>query len=286
MPLEIKGISHIYNKGLPQEQKALTDITFTVADNDLVAIIGHTGSGKSTLIQVMNGLIKPVSGEVLLNGQDINGSELKINVVRQKVGLVFQYPEHQLFEETVYKDVAFGPRNLQLGEEEVDRRVLHALDLVGLNDEAFLHASPFSLSGGEKRRAAIAGVLAMEPQFLILDEPTAGLDPRGRDDIMGAVVKLQKTVGITVILVTHSMEEVAKYAHAVYVLNQGRCILSGTPKEVFAQNEILQSTGLSLPAAADIIMKLRSRGVTLPDALTIPEATKAIALAWRDKNVR
>lgn len=285
MPLEIKGISHIYNKGLPQEQKALTDISFTIADNDFVAVIGHTGSGKSTLMQIMNGLIKPATGTVLLNGQDINGSELKINIVRQKVGLVFQYPEHQLFEETVYKDVAFGPRNLQLGEEEVKRRVLHALDLVGLSEETFLHVSPFSLSGGEKRRAAIAGVLAMEPQFLILDEPTAGLDPRGRDDIMGAVIRLQKATGITVILVTHSMDEVAKYAHAVHVLHQGKCILSGTPQAVFAQHEILQSTGLSLPAAADIILKLRSQGVTLADAITVPDAAQAITLAWRDKNV-
>lgn len=284
MPLEVMDISFTYNRGLPQEHKALNKISLQVPDNSYVAVIGHTGSGKSTLMQIMNGLLKPHEGKVFLNGQDIYAKEMSLKAVRQRVGLVFQYPEHQLFEETVFKDVAFGPRNANLPEEEIHRRVMNALKLVGLNEDVFFNASPFNLSGGEKRRVALAGVLAMEPQFLILDEPTAGLDPKGREDIMQAIAKLQKLADISIVLVTHSMEEVAKYAQEVHVLSNGTLIISGQPREVFENQEMLTSAGLRLPVAAEIVSKLRAQGFRLPQVLDIQEAARAIAEEWKKKD--
>ena len=232
----------------------------------------------------MNGLLKPHPGKVLLNGVDIHASKMPLKNVRQKVGLVFQYPEHQLFEETVFKDVAYGPRNLDLPEEEIHRRVMHALKLVGLTDEAFISASPLNLSGGEKRRVALAGVLAMEPEYLILDEPTAGLDPNGRNEIMKAIYKLHKNANIAVVLVTHSMEEVVKYSTEVNIMHEGKIVLSGKPKEVFAREDILALSGLKLPAAAEVVAKLRTHFSDLPTVLNVHEAASVISDAWRKKN--
>lgn len=255
---------------------ALDDITLEINDGEFIGLIGHTGSGKSTLIQHLNALIKPTSGEILLNCVDINADKTKLKTIRQKVGLVFQYPEHQLFEMTVYKDVCYGPTNLGLSSEEIDKRAKKALETVGLGEEVY-EKSPFELSGGQKRRAAIAGILAMQPQVLVLDEPTAGLDPKGRDEILNAIKEMHKRLGIIVILVSHSMEDVARLVDRIIVMHQGKIAVTGTPKEVFGQAEMLESIGLAAPQVSYVMMGLKEKGFDVPaDVYTIDEATEVL----------
>ena len=277
--LEIKNLSHTYDKGTPFARTALENVSFAINAGECVGIIGHTGSGKSTLIQHFNGLLKPSEGEVLLNGENVFEDKSRLKSVRQRVGLVFQYPEHQLFEMNVYKDVAFGPGNMGLSQEEIDLRVKEALGLVGLGEEIY-EKSPFELSGGQKRRAAIAGVLAMRPEVLVLDEPTAGLDPAGRDAILSQIAEMHKTVGNTVIMVSHSMEEVARLADRIFVMAGGRLILSGTPAEVFAQVERLESVGLAAPPISVLMNSLQSHGLDIPpNIFTVEDATEVL---WQE----
>ena len=276
MSIEIKHLTHIYNPGTPFEHKALDDINLKIEDNEFICIIGHTGSGKSTLIQHLNALLVPESGEVLLNGENIYADRLKLKSVRQRVGLVFQYPEHQLFEMTVYKDVAYGPGNLGLPQEEIDSRVKNALETVGL-DESVYDKSPFELSGGQRRRAAIAGVLAMEPEVLILDEPTAGLDPKGRDEILDSIKLMHEKRKIIVILVSHSMEDVAKLADRIIVLNDGKVALTGTPREVFSKVNELEKIGLAAPQITYVLSELAAKGYDVrTDIYTVAEATEEL----------
>lgn len=276
MSIKINHLTHIYGEGTAFEKKALDDINLEIKDGEFIGLIGHTGSGKSTLIQHLNALLVPTSGEVLLNGENIYADKSKLKSIRQRVGLVFQYPEHQLFEMTVYKDVAYGPGNLGLSQEEIDKRVRSAFETVGLGEDVY-DKSPFELSGGQKRRAAIAGVLAMEPEVLILDEPTAGLDPRGRDEILDAVKKMHDMRKITVILVSHSMEDVAKLVDRIVVLYKGRTAIVGTPREVFRQREKLESIGLKAPQISYVFTDLKMRGYDLPtDVYTVAEATDVL----------
>ena len=256
MSIKVENINYIYSEGTAFENYALKDINFEISDGSFVGIIGHTGSGKSTLIQQLNGLIKASTGKIYYKGQDIYDENYKLKEHRQKVGLVFQYPEHQLFEIDVLSDVCFGPLNQGLSKEEAIERAKSALTLVGL-DESFYKKSPFELSGGQKRRVAIAGVLAMNPEVLILDEPTAGLDPKGREEILGKISELRKSRNITIILVSHSMEDVAKYADKILVLSKGELVLNGTPKEVFRHIDLLESIGLRAPEVSYIIRELR-----------------------------
>lgn len=244
--IEAKKLNFIYGEGTAFEQYAIKDVSFTIKRGEFVGIIGHTGSGKSTLIQHLNGLIKATSGELFFNGENIYTAKYDMKLLRQKVGLVFQYPEHQLFEVDVLSDVEFGPRNQKLPEDVVEARAKESLALVGL-DESYYKKSPFELSGGQKRRVAIAGVLAMNPEVLILDEPTAGLDPKGRDELFDEIIELKKSRDMTVILVSHSMEDVAKYVDRLLVMNAGELVLDGTPKEVFKKYKYLESIGLSAP---------------------------------------
>jgi len=261
------------------EQEVLKDISFVVEDGQFAAIIGHTGSGKSTLIQHFNGLLKPMSGEVLFHGENIFAEGYDRRALRGKVGLVFQYPEHQLFEVDVFSDVCFGPKNQKLPEEEVKQRAREALELVGLG-EAYYTRSPFELSGGQKRRAAIAGVLAMRPEVLILDEPTAGLDPGGRDEILEQVARLHKEKGMAVVLVSHSMEDVAKYAERLIVMEEGRVAFDGMPREVFLHEKELEAIGLDVPQVTKIASALRARGFDIPEDLTTVEDAKAAILHY------
>ena len=276
MSIKINHLTHIYGKGTPFEKKALDDINLEINDGEFIGLIGHTGSGKSTLTQHLNALLVPTSGEVLLNGENIYADKSKLKSIRQKVGLVFQYPEHQLFEMTVYKDVAYGPGNLGLSEEEIDKRVRAAFDTVGISEDMY-EKSPFELSGGQKRRVAIAGVLAMEPQVLILDEPTAGLDPKGRDEILDAIKKMHDMRNLTVILVSHSMEDVAKLVDRIIVMAGGKVALTGTPKEVFSQVDKLEAIGLAAPQISYVFSKLNQKGYDVPkDIYTVADATKAL----------
>ena len=273
--IKCENLSHIYQSGSPFEKTALRDINLEIHEGELVAIIGHTGSGKSTLIQHFNALEKPTSGKVYIDGIDLSAPKLNLKQIRQKVGLVFQYPEHQLMEETVRKDIAFGPKNLGLSDEDIADRVISAAHSVGLKDE-LLDKSPFELSGGEKRRVAIAGVLAMEPKVLVLDEPTAGLDPAGRDELLALIQKLNDC-GMTIVLVSHSMEDVAKIAQRVIVMNDATVIRSGSVAEVFAEAELLQSIGLNVPQISRIVAKLREKGVNISkDIYTTEAAAKAL----------
>ena len=270
--ITVENLVHTYGTGSPFEQHALRGVSLEIAEGELLGIIGHTGSGKSTLIQHLNGLLRPHSGRILLDGKDIWENPKKIRDVRFRVGMVFQYPEHQLFEDTIYKDIAFGPRNMGLSEEEIDARVRQAAAYVGLPEE-LLEKSPFDLSGGEKRRAAIAGVMAMEPQVLILDEPTAGLDPRGREQILGMVREYQRSRGTTVLLVTHSMEDVARVADRVLVMDHGQAAMLDTVSAVFSRAEELERIGLSIPAVTKILLLLREKGVAVDTAAyTIEQA--------------
>ena len=274
--LEVKNLTYIYSAGTPFEHKALDDISFSVERGEFIGIIGHTGSGKSTLMQQLNGLLKPTSGTVLLDGQDIWSDKKLTRQARFRVGLVFQYPEYQLFEETVYKDIAFGPKNMGLDEAEIDRRVHEAASFVGL-DEALLERSPFELSGGQKRRVAVAGVMAMKPRILVLDEPAAGLDPEGRDEILSEVKNYHKKTGTTVLLVSHSMEDIAKYANRVLVMSNKKIAMYDTVENVFARAPELLELGLSVPQVTKVFLKLREMGVDVPaDVYTIPYAVKMI----------
>ena len=285
MSIKIKGLNYIYAAGTPFEKAALKDINLEIADGEFAGIIGHTGSGKSTLIQHINGLIRPTSGEIEVDGRKISRQSNNLNTLCREVGLVFQYPEHQLFELTVAKDIAFGPKNLGLPPEEVERRVKEAAALVGLK-EKYMEKSPFELSGGQKRRVAIAGVLAMRPKILILDEPTAGLDPKGRDSILRQIRGLHRQTGATVLLVSHSMEDVAEYVDRVIAMNDGRIVLDGTPREVFSQRDALLSIGLAVPQITELVYQLRERDFSLPEAvITLEEALPLIEEELRRKEL-
>lgn len=273
MSIKVNKLTHIYMPKTPFEKKALNNISVDIEQGEFVALIGHTGSGKSTLIQHLNGLLEASSGEIIVDGTNITAKGAKLSEIRKKVGLVFQYPEYQLFEETIEKDIAFGPRNLALGEEEIHKRVIKAMNMVGLDYEIYKDKSPFELSGGQKRRVAIAGVVAMEPKVLILDEPTAGLDPKGRDEILLQIQKLHKEYGMTIVLVSHSMEDVAKVANRVIVMNSGEIILDGEPKEVFKESEVLESVGLAVPQVTYLIKALIEKGFKVDkDIFTIDQA--------------
>jgi len=269
--LEIKNVNYIYSIGTPFEHKALDNVSFTISRGEFIGIIGHTGSGKSTLMQQLNGLLKPTSGQILLDGVDIWSDKKLTRQARFRVGLVFQYPEYQLFEETVYKDIAFGPRNMGLKPEEIDRRVREAAGFVGLS-EAQLEVSPFDLSGGQKRRVAIAGVIAMEPEVLILDEPTAGLDPVGRAEILANIEAYRKAKNATIMMVSHSMEDVARLTDRLLVLNGSHLAMDATPAEVFARAEELVEMGLSIPQVTKIFLHLRQMGVDVENVYTIDQA--------------
>lgn len=275
--IKAENVNYIYQQGMPFERQALYDVNIEIEDGSLVALIGHTGSGKSTLIQHFNALVKPTSGKIIINGIDVTAPKADLRLVRKTVGLVFQYPEHQLFEETVYKDIAFGPKNMGFSDEEIDKRVRESAALVGLK-EKHLTRSPFDLSGGQKRRVAIAGVLAMNPKVLILDEPTAGLDPKGRDEILATIKKLhEENKKMIIIFVSHSMEDVAKTAERVIVMNDGHVEMQETVAEVFAQAEHLQKIGLNVPQVTLLTDKLRLAGYDLPEHIyTVKYAADAI----------
>ena len=278
---EVKNLRHVFNAGLPFESVALNDVSFALEKNSFTALIGHTGSGKSTLIQHFNGLLKPTSGEVFIDGADINGGQVKLRDVRRNVGLVFQYPEYQLFEETVLKDVCYGPLNLGLSQEEAEAKAKRAIELVGLDFEAVKDRSPFALSGGQKRRVAIAGVIAMEPKMLILDEPTAGLDPKSHHDILLMIEKIKKEGGVTILLVSHNMGDVARLADRVLVMDGGRLWMNGTPQQVFSRAEELSEIGLGLPPATEFMYRLKQAGAPVETtALTVKEAL-ADVLKWK-----
>lgn len=280
MPITLSHVGYTYQPGTPYEWRALEDVSLTIPDGELWGIIGATGSGKSTLIQHMNGLLKPTTGQVLVDDVDLSQRGVDLKTVRQKVGLVFQYAEHQLFGETIYEDIAFGPRNMRLSPEDVERRVVQAMERVGL-DPSFRDRSPFGLSGGQARRVALAGVLAMEPRVLILDEPAAGLDPRGREEIL-SLVRTFPALGMTVVLVSHSMDDVAELADKVLVMHKGKVHLVGTPDELFSRRAELEAIGLGVPAAAQLVDLLRERGWDLPPtAVTMDQAVAAIGAAYR-----
>lgn len=275
MSIKIEDLTHIYNEGTPFEKVALDHVSLTIEKGDFVGIIGHTGSGKSTLIQMFNGLLTPTKGKVFIDGEDIHSEKVSKSKIRQNVGLVFQYPEYQLFEMTVFDDVAFGPKNLGLSQDEIKDRVQKALTAVGLN-ETFYEKSPFELSGGQKRRVAIAGVLAMNPEILVLDEPTAGLDPKGRNELLEQLKRMHES-GLTVILISHSMEDIARYAKNLIVLRKGKIAFSGSPREVFTHGEELEKIGLALPQIRYIMQELKKRGMDIDtDVLTVEEAASKI----------
>ncbi len=279
MALILDHVSYTYGEDTTLAVKALNDINLVIPDGQFIGLIGHTGSGKSTLVQHLNGLIQPSEGAIYYNGRDINDSDFNKKELRSKVGLVFQYPEHQLFEVDVFSDVCFGPKNLGLSEKEVELRAYEALKLVGLPDECF-YQSPFDLSGGQKRRAAIAGVLAMKPEVLILDEPTAGLDPKGRDEILGQIKRLKEETGMTIVLVSHSMEDVAEYVERIIVMNHGSVMYDDVPKEVFKHYRELEEVGLAAPQVTYIMHKLQEKGLPVNvDVTTIGEATEEIKRA-------
>ena len=279
MSIILDHVNYIYETGTAMEYAALKDVNLVIPDGQFIGLIGHTGSGKSTLVQHLNGLLKPTSGNVYYNGADINDSDYNRKELRSKVGLVFQYPEHQLFEIDVFSDVCFGPKNLGLSKKETELRAYAALKQVGLQDEYF-YQSPFDLSGGQKRRVAIAGVLAMKPDVLILDEPTAGLDPKGRDEILDQIAKLREETGMTVILVSHSMEDVAKYVDRIIVMNKGQVMLDDEPREVFRHYKELEEVGLAAPQVTYIMQTLKKRGFPVDtDITTIEEATQSVLKA-------
>lgn len=273
--LQVQNLSHIYSVGTPFEHCALDDVSFSVERGEFIGIIGHTGSGKSTLIQHLNGLLKPTSGSVLLDGKDIWSDKKLTRQARYRVGLVFQYPEYQLFEETVYKDIAFGPKNMGLDAKEIDRRVREAADFVGLTEEQ-LEVSPFDLSGGQKRRVAIAGVIAMEPEVLILDEPTAGLDPVGREDILANIERYRQAKNATIMMVSHSMDDVARLTDRLLVMNGSRLAMDGAPGEVFARAVELVEMGLSIPSVTKVFMQLSRMGLNVGSVYTVEQAVAAL----------
>ena len=285
MSIEVRHLTHTYGEGTALRTVALNDISFTVQKGEFVGIVGHTGSGKSTLVQHLNGLLKPSSGQVLIDGEDLNGEKVNRRALRQRIGLVFQYPEYQLFEESVARDIAFGPKNQGLSAEEIDRRVRKAMGSVHLEYEKYAEKSPFELSGGQMRRVAIAGVLAMEPEVLILDEPTAGLDPRGRDRILSMLEELQARDGTTILMVSHSMEDMARLASRLLVISEGRLAADGTPRELFSRPELMTSLGLDVPEAARLCAVLREKGYDLPPDLYRAEELKEHLLRlWKEAN--
>lgn len=284
MLIDIKNLDYIYNPNTPFEKKALDDINLQINEGDFIGLIGHTGSGKSTLVQHLNGLIKPTLGKVIIDSINIVEKGANLREIRQKVGLVFQYPEHQLFEESVYKDIAFGPKNLGLNDDEIEKRVRNAMEVVGLDFELLKDRSPFELSGGQKRRVAIAGVIAMQPKVLVLDEPTAGLDPNGRDEILGRIEALYKKEGITIILVSHSMEDVARLVDRILVMDKGKIVMDDTTREVFKRADELEKIGLGIPQITNFMRKLKAKGSDIrDDILTVEEAKVEIMEFLRRK---
>lgn len=283
MSIEVNHLTHCYSEGSALRTVALDDVSFRVDDGEFVGIIGHTGSGKSTLVQHLNGLLKPSSGQVLIDGEDLNGEHVNRRALRQRIGLVFQYPEYQLFEETVAKDIAFGPKNQGLSAAEIDERVRYAMECVHLDYQKYAERSPFELSGGQMRRVAIAGVLAMKPSVLILDEPTAGLDPRGRDRILGMLEELHARENVTILMVSHSMDDMARLASRLIVMSDGKVVADGTPREIFMQEEMMTSIGLDIPEAARLCARLRAKGYDLPADLFRPEQLKEQLLRlWKE----
>ena len=282
MPIILNHVNCIYEEGTNMEVAALKDINLVLADEQFIGLIGHTGSGKSTLVQHLNGLIKPTGGEIYFNGEDIHDDDFDRKKLRSQVGLVFQYPEHQLFEVDVFSDVCFGPKNLGLPKKEVELRAYEALKMVGLEDE-FFYQSPFDLSGGQKRRVAIAGVIAMKPQVLILDEPTAGLDPKGREEILNMIRDLHEKMKCTIILVSHSMDDVADYAERIIVMNHGEVFLDGTPKEVFSHKQELEEIGLAVPTVTDIMHQVKGLGYPVDESVTtLSDAAEALVNLYHD----
>ena len=286
MSIVIEHLNYVYMAGGPYETKALSDINLTIRDGEFIGLIGHTGSGKSTLVQHLNGLIMPTSGRVLVDGMDLADKATDRRAVRQRVGLVFQYPENQLFEETVEKDIAFGPKNLGLDEQEIARRVKDAMRRVALNYDKLHDRSVFELSGGQMRRVAIAGVLAMEPQVLVLDEPCAGLDPRGREEILSLIRGLHREAGTTIVMVSHSMDDVASLAERVIVMNHGEVAMDGAPRDVFSCGEELRGMGLDVPQAVQLAGKLRERGYDIPEGIYRVEEIREAILAIAGKEAK
>lgn len=284
MIIKINNLSYIYGQNTPFEIKALDDINLEIEEGDFIGLIGHTGSGKSTLVQHLNGLMKPTSGEIFVDGINIVKKDANLKLLRQKVGLVFQYPEHQLFEETVYKDIAFGPKNLGLDKDEIHLRVKEAMDAVGLDYEDLKDRSPFELSGGQKRRVAIAGVIAMKPKVLVLDEPTAGLDPHGRDEILGEVKELFENGGITIILVSHSMEDVAKMVDRILVMHNGKIVMDGPTREVFKRADELEDLGLGIPQITNFMRKFKAKGNDIKDDILTVEEAKVEIMSYLRRN--
>lgn len=285
MSIEVKHLTHIYDRGMPSESVALDDISFTAEDGQFIGIIGHTGSGKSTLLQHLNGLLRPDEGSVIVEGIDITKPGVSMVEIRKRIGLVFQYPEYQLFEETVARDVAFGPKNLGLSDEEIEERVREAIELVGLDYEKIRDRSPFELSGGQKRRVAIAGVVAMRPAVLILDEPTAGLDPKAHKDVLKMVEEVHRRTGNITIFVSHNMADIARLSDKVIVINDGKLLTEGSPREVFSMKEELAQVGLDLPPITEFTESLRERGIDLsPTILDADEAVGQIAEYLKKKS--
>ncbi len=284
MSIKVEHLTHIYDKGMPSESVALDDVSFTAEDGQFIGIIGHTGSGKSTLLQHLNGLLKPDEGTVTVGNVDITQPGISMVEIRKRIGLVFQYPEYQLFEETVAKDAAFGPKNLGLSETEIEERVKEAIELVGLDYETVKDRSPFELSGGQKRRVAIAGVVAMRPEVLILDEPTAGLDPKAHKDVLNMVEEVHKRTGNITIFVSHNMADIARLSDKILVIHSGKLVTEGSPKEVFSQKETLRSVGLDLPPVTEFTEGLRERGINLSETiLDVDEAAAQIAEYLKNK---
>ena len=286
MSIVIEHLNYVYMQGGPYETKALDDVSLTIHDGEFVGLIGHTGSGKSTLVQHLNGLILPTSGQITVDGMDLADKNTDKRAIRRRVGLVFQYPENQLFEETVAKDIAFGPKNLGLDEAEIDRRVRTAMRRVALDYDKLSQRSVFELSGGQMRRVAIAGVLAMEPQTLVLDEPCAGLDPKGREEILGLISDLHRESGATIVMVSHSMDDVAALAERVIVMNHGKVAMDGTPREIFSRGEELRAIGLDVPQAVELAQKLREKGFDVPEGIYKIEEVRAAVEAIVGKGGR
>ena len=286
MSIVIEHLNYVYMQGGPYETRALDDVSLTIHDGEFIGLIGHTGSGKSTLVQHLNGLILPTSGKITVDGMDLAEKGTDRRAIRRRVGLVFQYPENQLFEETVAKDIAFGPKNLGLGEEKIDRRVRTAMRRVALDYDKLAQRSVFERSGGQMRRVAIAGVLAMEPQTLVLDEPCAGLDPRGREEILGLISDLHRESGATIVMVSHSMDDVAALAERVIVMNHGKVAMDGTPREIFSRGEELRAIGLDVPQAVELAQKLREKGFDVPEGIYKIEEVRAAVEAIVGKGGR
>ena len=283
MSIELKHVNYVYSQGTAFQHTALQDISLKIQDHEFVALVGHTGCGKSTLVQHLNGLLKPTSGQVLINGEDIHGEHTNRKALRQRVGLVFQYPEYQLFEESVEKDIAFGPKNMGLPEDEIHRRVIAAMEMVHLDPARLAAVNPFELSGGQMRRVAIAGILAMQPEILVMDEPAAGLDPQGRDAILGIIRDLHQT-GTTIIMVSHAMDDIADLATRIVVMNHGQIAMDGTPREVFCRADVMREAGLEITEAARLAGTLRERGLPVPeDIYTQEEIRDAILRLWKEK---